>query len=209
MSIREGYDRWADQYDDNDNRTRDLSMERLRQAELPLAGARVFEAGCGTGLNTDFLAAQAERVVAMDFSEGMLERARDRSRACAVRFEVGDITHPWPVADLSCDIVVITLVLEHIERLGPVFTQARRVLTDNGLLYIAELHPYRQFAGGQARFTLEGSDTEVKVPAWTHTFSEYVSKALDAGFYLQRVEETGDRPDQLPRLLQMWFKNRA
>jgi len=69
MSVRDAYDRWAVQYDDNRNRTRDLNMQCLRRANLPLAGARVFEAGCGTGLNTEFLAGQGARVTAMDFSE--------------------------------------------------------------------------------------------------------------------------------------------
>jgi ubiquinone/menaquinone biosynthesis C-methylase UbiE len=209
VTVKEGYDLWAGQYDDNDNLTRDLNMQRLRQADLPLSGARVFEAGCGTGLNTEFLAAHADQVIAMDFSEAMLDRARERTSDYPVRFEIGDVTRPWPATESSCDIVVITLVLEHVERLGPVFAQASRVLTDGGLLYIAELHPYRQFAGRQARFTPQGSDREVKVPAWTHTFSEYVSTALEAGFQLLRIEEIGDKPEQLPRLLQLWFQIRA
>jgi ubiquinone/menaquinone biosynthesis C-methylase UbiE len=134
MSVREAYNRWAEQYDDNRNRTRDLNMQCLRRADLPLAGARVFEAGCGTGLNTEFMVGQGARVVAMDFSEAMLERARARVGHADVRFEVGDITRRWPAEDASCDLVVVTLVLEHVEDLAPVFAQARRVLAEGGLL---------------------------------------------------------------------------
>jgi malonyl-CoA O-methyltransferase len=206
MSVRESYDRWADQYDDNPNRTRDLNIQCLRRAELPLAGARVFEAGCGTGLNTEYLAAHAQ-VMAMDFSEAMLERARKRVEQPTVRFEVGDVTQSWPVADATCDLVVITLVLEHIEQLGPVFSQARRVLPDGGLLYIAELHPYRQLAGGQARFTPDGSDREELVPVWRHSISEYLSEALRARFGLQRIAEPAAEDDDVPRLLQLWLSS--
>ncbi|NEZ04624.1 class I SAM-dependent methyltransferase [Wenzhouxiangella sp. XN201] len=205
MSVREAYNRWADQYDHNNNRTRDLNMQCLRRAELPLAGARVFEAGCGTGLNTEYLASQAEQVVAMDFSEAMLKRARDRVGQPSVWFEAGDVTHRWPGNDDSCDLVVITLVLEHVGDLGPVFTQARRVLHNGGLLYIAELHPYRQLAGGQARFMPEGSDTEEFVPAWNHSVSEFVSVALAAGFDLQRIAEPAFEDDEVPQLLQLWL----
>lgn len=205
MSVRRAYERWADQYDDNDNRTRDLNMQCLRRAGLPLAGARVFEAGCGTGLNTEFLASRAEQVMAMDFSEAMLERATARIGQPSVRFEVGDVTQRWPADDGSCDLVVITLVLEHVEDLGPVFTQAQRVLRSGGLLYIAELHPYRQLAGGQARFTPEGSDREEFVPAWKHSISEFVCEALQAGFELQRMAEPAFDDDQVPRLLQLWL----
>jgi ubiquinone/menaquinone biosynthesis C-methylase UbiE len=205
MSVRKAYDRWAEQYDDNDNRTRDLNMQCLRRARLPLRGARVFEAGCGTGLNTEYLAAQAEQVVAMDFSEAMLERARRRVEQPHVRFEVGDITRPWPAQDSSCDLVVITLVLEHIDELGPVFQEARRVLTSDGMLYIAEFHPYRQLAGKQARFTPKDSDREELVPAWKHSVSEYLSAAMAAGFELKRVAESAAEDDAVPRLLQLWL----
>jgi malonyl-CoA O-methyltransferase len=208
MSVREAYDRWAAQYDDNRNRTRDLNMQCLRRADLPLPGARVFEAGCGTGLNTEFLAGQGARVVAMDFSEAMLERARARVGHADVRFEVGDITQPWPAEDASCDLVVVTLVLEHVEDLAPVFAQARRVLAEGGRLYIAEYHPYRQLAGGQARFTPDGSDQEQFVPAWRHSVSEFVTAAIRAGFKPQRIGEPGFEDDEVPRLLQLWLVRR-
>jgi ubiquinone/menaquinone biosynthesis C-methylase UbiE len=205
VSVREAYDRWAEQYDDNRNRTRDLNMHCLRRADLPLAGARVFEAGCGTGLNTGFLAGQGARVVAMDFSEAMLERARARVADTEVHFEVGDVTQRWPAEEASCDLVAITLVLEHVEDLAPVFAQARRVLADGGLLYIAELHPYRQLTGGQARFTPDGSDREQFVPAWKHSISEFVAAATQAGLELQRMAEPSFEDDEVPRLLQLWL----
>lgn len=205
MSVQDAFDRWAEQYDDNRNRNRDLNMQCLRRADLPLPGARVFEAGCGTGLNTEFLAGQGARVVAMDFSQAMLERARGRLGQSTVRFESGDITQRWPAEDASCDLVVITLVLEHVEDLAPVFAQARRVLGEGGLLYIAELHPYRQLAGGQARFTPDGSDQEQLVPAWRHSVSEFVAATMRAGFELQRMAEPGFENDEVPRLLQLWL----
>lgn len=208
MSVQEAYNRWAELYDDNHNRTRDLNMQCLRRADLPLAGARVFEAGCGTGLNTEFLAGQGAQIVAMDFSEAMLERARARVGRSSARFELGDVTHPWPAEDDSCDLAVITLVLEHVEDLAPVFAQARRALRNGGMLYIAELHPYRQLAGGQARFTPDGSDREQLVPAWKHSISEFVSEAMRTGFELQRMAEPAFEDDDVPRLLQLWLVRR-
>jgi ubiquinone/menaquinone biosynthesis C-methylase UbiE len=205
MNVRDAYNRWADQYDDNDNRTRDLNVQCLRRADLPLAGAHVFEAGCGTGLNTGYLAGQAERVVAMDFSVGMLERARQHVESSNVRFETGDVTDPWPAADASFDLVIITLVLEHVERLAPVLNQARRVLRDAGMLYITELHPFRQLVGGQARFTPEGSEAEQLVQAWKHSISEYHDAVTEAGFSLKRVAEPKAEGDEMPRLLQLWL----
>lgn len=41
-------------------------------------GTAVLELGCGTGRATEILAAEADRIVAVDLSPEMLERARDR-----------------------------------------------------------------------------------------------------------------------------------
>ena len=54
-----------------------------------------------------------------------------------------------PYSRTRFNAVVATLVLEHVEALGPAFREARRVLRDGGTFYLAELHPYRQFDGTQ------------------------------------------------------------
>lgn len=50
MNVTQAYDRWVNLFDDNESFARDLNMRCLRLDEFPLAGARVFEAGCGIGL---------------------------------------------------------------------------------------------------------------------------------------------------------------
>ena len=39
-----------------------------------------------------------------------------------------------------------------IEKIDFVFGQARKVLRANGLFYIGELHPFKQYQGSKARF---------------------------------------------------------
>lgn len=206
VSVESGYDQWALSYDHDVNRTRDLNCRTLREADLPIPGRRVFDAGCGTGLNTEFLAEHAQQVVAMDFSTGMLEQARQRIDSSRVDLIEGNLLEPWPAKSGSQDLVVITLVLEHVERLEPVFAEARRVLAEGGTLYVSELHPYRQLRGRQARFTPVGADQETLVPAWRHAVSDFVNALHGAGFRLQRMAEPGDGEDQAPRLLQLWSR---
>ena len=109
--VARAYDRWSRRYDDDDNTTRDLDARVVRQSPLHLAGARVLELGCGTGKNSQWIAAQARELVALDFSPGMLDVARRRVRAAHVRFVEHDITRPWPVEPASCDVVLGNLVL--------------------------------------------------------------------------------------------------
>jgi len=150
--VAQAYDRWSRRYDDDHNATRDLDARVVRQSPLHLGGARVLELGCGTGKNSEWLAAQARELVALDFSPGMLDVARRRVSAAHVRFVEHDITRAWPVEAASVDVVVGNLVLEHLPDLQPVFSEAARVLRPGGELFLCELHPYRQLRGGQAHF---------------------------------------------------------
>jgi SAM-dependent methyltransferase len=73
----------------------------LRRAPLAVAGRDVLELGCGTGKNTGWLAEHARTVVGLDFSAGMLARARERVRAANVRFARHDVRQRWPVPDAA------------------------------------------------------------------------------------------------------------
>ncbi len=184
---RAGYDAWAATYDAQDNDTRDLAAALLRGAGLPLDGQVVIEIGAGTGENTSHFAAHARSVLALDVSPGMLARARERVRGNHVSFVEHDITRPWPAPDGQADVVAGNLVLEHVADLRPVFAEAHRVLRPGGLMFLCELHPYRELRGAQARF--QSGPTLVPIEAYPHTVAEYVNTALDCGFDLVRLGE--------------------
>lgn len=74
-------------------------MRALMLSRLPadLSGARVLDAGCGTGLMTADLAARGAEVVAVDISPRLVAIAAERLEAGLrpqVRFHAGDMTHP-------------------------------------------------------------------------------------------------------------------
>lgn len=207
--IASAYDRWSAQYDRDPNATRDLDALVLRQAGLRVRGRNVLEIGCGTGKNTEWLAHESQTVLAMDFSEGMLSRARARVTASNVRFIAHDVRGSWPVPAKSMDVVTCNLVLEHVRALSPIFDEAVRVLRDGGQLFISELHPFRQLLGGQARFTHEQSGEATFVPAFRHTVSEFINAGLAAGLRLRSMGEQiedGAPADVAPRLLTLLFE---
>jgi malonyl-CoA O-methyltransferase len=207
--IARAYDRWAAQYDDDRNTTRDLDAAVVRRAPLNLAGRDVLELGCGTGKNTVWLAGQARLVHALDFSDGMLAEARRRVDAPHVRFVQHDIRIEWPLAAASVDVVVGNLVLEHVRDLGPIFAEAARVLRPGGQLFLCELHPFRQLRGGQAHFVDPRSGETVHVPAFTHATSEYVNGGIAAGLLLRELGEwlEPEPPSGMPpRLLSLLFE---
>jgi ubiquinone/menaquinone biosynthesis C-methylase UbiE len=210
--VADAYDRWAASYDADRNATRDLDADVVRRSPLAIDGRDVLELGCGTGKNTVWLAERARSVVALDFSPGMLARARERVRGSHVRFVEHDVREPWPVADASADVIVGNLVLEHVADLAPVYAEAARALRAGGRLLFCELHPERQRRGGQAHFTEAATGATVHVPAHLHTVAEYVNGGLDAGLALRHLGEwlETDAPHGAPpRLLSVVFEKAA
>lgn len=206
--VARAYDVWAGQYDLDTNRTRDLAGRILQDAALPFAARDVVEIGCGTGRNTEWIAAGARSVVALDFSDGMLREARRRVTAPTVRWVRHDVREAWPLADASADLIVATLVLEHVEALEPVFREAARVLRRGGTLFVAELHPMRQLLGRQAEYTDPATGRLERIAAHLHDASEYVQAGLAGGLTLTAFGEWRDAGAERaapPRLLSVRF----
>ena len=135
--VQEGYNQWAATYDSVVNKTRDLDEKATQTvlAQLPLN--KVLECGCGTGKNTAWLAQKAVSLTAMDFSEAMLQKASEKLGASAITFVQADLTQRWPVEREAFDVATCNLVLEHIENLVPVFSEAARVLKKEGYFLLA------------------------------------------------------------------------
>jgi malonyl-CoA O-methyltransferase len=125
-----------------------------------------------------------------------------------VRFVQHDVRTTWPVVDVSVDVVIGNLVLEHVQHLAPVYAEAARVLRPGGQLFLCELHPFRQLRGGQAHFVDAANGETVHVEAFAHSASEYVNKGIAAGLVLRELGEwleAAATPGAPPRLLSVLF----
>ncbi|MGH7875728.1 MAG: class I SAM-dependent methyltransferase [Candidatus Binatia bacterium] len=210
--ISAAYDRWAETYDIDPNSTRELAYTVLKESNLELANRDVIEIGCGTGRNTQWLAERARNVIAVDFSQAMLAKAKARVHSTGVRFLQHDIRSPWPMADASADLFIVMLVLEHVECLEPFFAEAVRTLRVGGELFLCELHPMRQMSGGQAEFTNRENGKQERITAYLHDTAEYVNTAVRSGFDLVHLGECRDskaQPSDMPRLIALHLRLRA
>lgn len=207
-SVQEAYNSWAQQYDSNENKTRDLEARSLRETLAPLSFERCLEIGCGTGKNTVWLMEKAASVTAVDLSEEMLEKARAKITATHVQFVQADITQPWSFATTQFDLAGFSLVLEHIELLNPVLQKAAAALKPDGYLYISELHPFKQYNGSKARFET-ATGTQV-VTCFNHHVSDFTDAATANGLELLVLKEYFDEDDRttIPRLLTLLFQKK-
>ncbi len=206
MNVKEAYNSWAEQYDTNLNKTRDLEAICLRNTLSSISFKTCLEIGCGTGKNTAWLVTKATELTAVDFSAEMLAKAKEKIKATHVRFHQADITHDWTFVSQPYDLATFSLVLEHIENLNTLFQKLSKTITQNGYVYIGELHPFKQYAGSKARFTTE--EGQQVVTCYTHNVSDFTQAAKANGFAIADVNEYFDEDDRIniPRILALLFK---
>jgi ubiquinone/menaquinone biosynthesis C-methylase UbiE len=206
MNPQQAYNSWALQYDTNDNKTRDLEAKALRDILSSILFNSVLEIGCGTGKNTEWLLQKAEHITAVDLSEEMLSKAKEKIQSQKVEFIKTDINSEWSFTKRTFDLIGFSLVLEHIENLDHIFKEVYKKLNEQGFVYIGELHPFKQYSGSKARFeTEEGLQI---VQCFNHNISDFIQSAKKYGLKLIELDEYFDNDDKttIPRILTLVFQ---
>jgi malonyl-CoA O-methyltransferase len=188
-SVRLGYDRWAEIYDAEANPLIGLEEPVVREALGDVSGLAALDLGCGTGRHTLWLAGAGAAVTAVDFSLGMMEKARAKPGAEKVRFLAHDLHERLPFPDGAFDAVVSGLVLEHLHDLDAFFAEARRVLKPGGRAVVSGMHPAMFLKGVQARFTDPETGEKVQPGSVEHSIGDLVMAAVRAGFALEGIDE--------------------
>lgn len=206
MSIEKAYNSWVDQYDTNENKTRDLDKKVTIKTLSNYAFESVLELGCGTGKNTEWLINKAEKIIGLDFSQGMLDYANRKINSHKVKFKKADLNQDWDILNNFADLVTCSLTLEHIKNLDFIFDQAYLKLKPNGKFFICELHPFKQYSGSKAKYETENGIKELEV--YVHHISEYIDFAKKNKFKLVELNEWFDNlnKDEIPRLISFVFE---
>lgn len=189
LPTREGYDRWAAIYDDEDNPLLALEGPLFRRLLGEVAGLEVADLGCGTGRHSLALAAAGARVTALDFADGMVARARAKPGWERVRFVTHDLGQPLPLEAGAFDRVVSALVLDHVADLTAFFAECRRVCRPEGFVLVTVMHPALMLRGIRAHFTDPATGHNVYPRSHPHQVSNYVMAAVRGGLRLDHLGE--------------------
>ena len=165
---QEFFDRHARQWDDLARTLLPVPEYRQRLLGLVPQGAAVLEIGTGTGGLLTELAARASKVIGVDHSPAMLEEAQRRLVECAVsgvELRLGEMSH-LPLPDASVDCVVASMVLHHAADPATVLTEIRRVLTDGGMLLLADLARHEREAAREQLADQWLGFEEVELHSW-------------------------------------------
>lgn len=123
-----------------------IRQQELADAEQSLVEAvrdkSVLEFACGTGYWTKAMSRVAKKILAVDYSTGMIEKAREKTYDCPVRFETGDMFTFSP-GETAFDVVVLGFWFSHqskdeYDRLFDVLT---RPLKPGGRIWMIDNNP--------------------------------------------------------------------
>ena len=132
------WDRVAPLYDAFENTVNRASYEgtALAVAQMIGPGDEVLECACGTGAISAAIAPACARLVATDYSEGMLKQARKKlARFPHVVVEQADITD-LHYADDSFDAVVAGNVIHLLPEPGDALKELKRVVRPGGTIIV-------------------------------------------------------------------------
>jgi len=204
MKTQDAYDRWAESYDQVMNKTRDLEQIAAKDSLEKADFEKVIEIGCGTGKNTVWIAEKCKVLLAVDFSEEMMNIARQKIDSSHVQFLKADITRAWNFHKAT--LITCSLVLEHIQNIEFVFGEVAKTLENEGCFYVCELHPYKQLQASRAKFEHEGQ--LIQLEYFVHHISDYFTAAQKNGMKCIRLQEWFDDHDRtsLPRLVSFVFQ---
>ena len=128
------------------------AVERLLRLE---PGERVLEIACGNGSFARRMSELGASVLATDFSERMLERAR--SHGGDVEYRLADATRSEALLALggarSFDAVVSNMAIMDMESIEPMAAASAKLLKPGGRFVFSTLHP--AFNSGDAKPALE------------------------------------------------------
>ena len=169
------------------NALRYRAPELLREAVGRVSGVTeahwsVIDLGCGTGLCGPLFRGLAQRLVGVDLSAGMLEKAKERK--VYDELETGELTTTLEANPASFDLVIAADVFIYVGDLKRVFNATLSALHPNGLF------AFTVGRGVGPRFTLTTSGR------YSHSPEYIESLAHDRGFDIALRELITPRLEQ-------------
>jgi ubiquinone/menaquinone biosynthesis C-methylase UbiE len=201
VPTREGYDRWAEVYDTDGNPLVALEEPEASRMLGEVRGLTVADVGTGTGRHALRMARAGARVMAIDFSLGMMARAREKPGAERIGFLCADCS-ALPLRDAVFDRVISGLVVEHITALDSYFSELARICRPDGFIVVTNLHPAMNLQGVRARFNDSATGAKVYPAGQDHLISDFVMAVRRIGLVIDEMIErpmTSDIAARVPR----------
>jgi SAM-dependent methyltransferase len=187
VDVRTGYGQWVPTYEDTVQDEMDIALlDELSQPDWEQV-ARVADLGCGTGRTAAWLRAHGVGPIdGVDLTPEMLALARERG--LHERLVEADVSDTGLEAG-AYDLVIASLVDEHLPALEPLYAEAARLATPGGHFVVVAFHPHFIMASGMPTHFTGASGEPLAIETHVHLISDHVRSGLEAGFALAEMHE--------------------
>lgn len=195
--LKSNYDKLAEHYaKDVDTKAFNAYYERpaMINAIGKVNDLRVLDAGCGAGYYTEWLINNgAKEVVAIDFSEKMVESTKKRINEKAEVY-VANLNEKLSFKDNYFDLIISSLTLHYVKNLDFTLKELSRILKPKGKLIFSIHHPIMTYL----YFSLENYFEEIlledvinKIPVYFYhrSFNKISNSLYNNNFLIERIIE--------------------
>jgi ubiquinone/menaquinone biosynthesis C-methylase UbiE len=186
---KSAYDLWAKHYDEQPHNLMLAWDEEIFSGilnTLDIQNKIVADIGCGTGRHWQkIFDKNPAKVIGFDVSEGMLQQLNQKF--------IGAETHVLAgielkgLSDASCDCVISTLTIAHIEDARQAISEWSRVLKPGGYLVITDYHPTALAKGAKRTFT--HNEKTIAIKNYVHEIAGIKNRAGQLHLQLLRLVE--------------------
>ena len=179
VSVEEGYERWAQTYDQDPNPLLNLEARKIAALLPNLSGKHVLDLACGTGRWLERLSAQgAGSAVGVDLSAAML-RVAGKKAAIRGRLAQADCL-TLPFRSKAFDLVVCSFALGHIHDLEAMVRELARVMKCGADVFVSDLHPEAYARGWRTGF--RDARSAVQIETLPRTAADIIRAFYAQGF---------------------------
>jgi SAM-dependent methyltransferase len=187
VDVRSGYGEWVATYEQTVQDAMDIQLlESLR--DVTWTGFETAaDLGCGTGRTGAWLREHGvEAIDGVDLTPEMLAVARERG--VHRRLIEADVANTGLETD-AYDLVITSLVDEHLAELGPLYREAARLARPGGTYVLVGYHPQFIMATGMPTHYDSASGESVAIETYVHQLSDHVAAARAASLDLIEMSE--------------------
>lgn len=140
------------------------------------AESRVFELGTGTGIISFGIADKVKEILAIDYSQKMIELAKEKQKACGntnILFKTGN-AYQLEMDDKSVDIVIASNIFHLLKNPDKALWEVYRILKDNGKVILPTFCSGQNLKCRIYVFFMELSGFRVCNKWTTNTYREFI-----------------------------------